>query len=125
MKKKDPLLAYCLSLLVKSQQQQLLRPLRIRLAMAKVEAVKCARASVLAICLLSIFFVILLSGFVMFHVGLFFYLPGSMADRGLIIMILGASYFFLMMIGMCMALSQKRWMRKSGADQTVLRALQK
>jgi len=93
--------------------------------MAKVEAVKFARNSVLAICLLSLFYVLLLSGFLLFHVGLFFYLPVSAAEKGLIFMILGGAYFILMMLGMCIAVSQKRWMRKTGADKTVLNALRK
>jgi len=125
MSTKDPLTTYILSLLLKSQQGQLMRPLRIRLALAKVEAVKFARNSVLAVCLMSVFYVLLLSGFLLFHVGLFFYLPGSGAEKGLIFMILGGSYFVLMVLGMCIAVSQKRWMRKTGADKTVLNALRK
>jgi len=125
MKKNDPLLSYLLTMLLKEQKHQLMRPLRIRWAIAKVEAVKMARNSVLMLCMLSIFYVLLFGGFLLFHVGLFFYLPGSEIDRGLLLMILGGVYFLLMLLGMAVGLSQKRWMRKSGADKAVLDALRK
>lgn len=125
MKKNDSLTSYILTLLLKGQQRQLMRPLHIRMAIAKVEAVKLARNSVLGLCVLNLFCILLLSGFLLFHIGLFFYLPGSTADRGLIFMILGGSYVILMLLGMGMALSQKRWMRISGADKAVLDALRK
>jgi hypothetical protein len=125
MKKNDPLITYLITLLLKGQQRQFMRPLRIRLAIAQVEAVKLARNSVMAICLMCLFYIILFSGILLFHVGLFFYLPGSTADRGLIFMILGGFYFLLMLLGMRIALSQKRWMHKSGADKAVIDALRK
>ncbi|WFB36663.1 hypothetical protein P3T73_02665 [Kiritimatiellota bacterium B12222] len=112
-----------LAMFLRSQQTGLTRPLRIRMAIAQVEAVKFARGSVMRIMLLLLLYVILFTGFILFHVGLFFYLDWGLADKGALFMILGGVYVLLMVLFMMFGLSQKRWMKKSGADRAVIHAL--
>ncbi|MDF3130981.1 phage holin family protein [Kiritimatiellaeota bacterium B1221] len=118
-------IGHVLGMILRSQQTGLTQPLRIRMAIAKVEAVKIVRGSVMGIFLLSLFYLFLFTGFVLFHVGLFFYLDWTVVDKGALFMIIGAVYFLLMILGMMMGLSQRRWMRKSGADKAVYNALRK
>ena len=72
-----------------------------------------------------IFKLFLFAGFAIFHAGLFFYLDVGESEKGEIFMILGGVYFLLMVLGIFMALSQKRWMKMTGADKAVMKAIYK
>ncbi len=106
------------------QRQKLTRPLRIKATFLHVKAVRAARNSVIGLlgfCLLMLF---LFTGFMAFHAGLFLVLPGTLAERGRIFMWMGGGYVFAVMLACAFALSQKRWMKMTGADKAVLRALE-
>ena len=121
---KDKVMWLMLFRLIKSQQRGLIRPLRIKTALLHVKAVQAARYSVMALLGFCFLYLFLFAGFVLFHVGLFLYLPGSPADKGCIFMWLGGGYVLAMLVVCAFALSQKRWMKMSGADKAVIRALQ-
>lgn len=121
----ERLLSQLLRIFLKSQQTGVTRPLRIRLAIAQVQAVKAARSTVMGLMFFQIFKLLLFAGFAIFHVGLFFYLDVGESEKGEIFMILGGVYFLLMVLGMFMGLSQKRWMKMTGADKAVMKAIYK
>ena len=124
-KTSDKVMWMMLLQLLRSQQRSLLRPLRIRATLAYVQAVRAARMSIFALVGLCLFYILLLGGFLIFHVGLYVYLPWTDADKGLLFMCLGGGYFLLMLLIVAFALSQKRWMRMTGADEAVMKALRK
>jgi hypothetical protein len=110
--------------LLKSRRQGLSRPLRIKATFLYVKAVQAARNTAIGLLGFGILCLFLLTGFLSFHAGLFLYLPGTLAERGRIFMWLGGGYVLVMLLICAFALSQKRWMKMTGADKAVLRALE-
>lgn len=106
------------------QPQKLVRPLRIKAAFLHVKAVRAARNSVFALLGFCVLLLFLFTGFMAFHAGLFLVLPGTLAERGLIFMWMGGGYVFVVILACVIALSQKRWMKMTGADKAVRRALE-
>ncbi|MEX2606686.1 MAG: hypothetical protein WD708_05010 [Kiritimatiellia bacterium] len=121
---KDKVMWLMLYRLLKSQQRGLTRPLRIQATLLYVQAVQAARCSVMGLLGFCILYLFLFTGFILFHVGLFFTLPGTLTERGVIFMWLGGGYVVAMLLLCAFALSQKRWMKMTGADKAVLKALE-
>lgn len=122
---KDKVMWLMLYRLLKSQQQGLVRPLRIKAAYLMVKTVQAARGGVMAFLGICMLYLFLFTGFLLFHVGLFLNLPGTLAERGCVFMWLGGGYVLTMLLLCAVGLSQKRWMKMTGADKAVLRALEK
>ena len=121
--KKDMIFWLLLYRMLVGEQRSLTRPLRVKSAQMYVKTVQAARRSVFVLmgfCLLCIF---LFGGFLLFHVGLFFYMDGDLSDKGGIFMWLGGIYFLLTLVICALALSQRRWMSMSGADVAVRKAI--
>lgn len=110
--------------LLKGQQKSITRPLRIKATFLYVKAVQIARGSVIALLGFCILHLFLFTGFIMFHAGLFLYMPGTLTEKGLFFMCLGGGYVVAMLLVCVFALTQKRWMKMTGADKAVLRALE-
>ncbi|MDA3874595.1 MAG: hypothetical protein PF795_11635 [Kiritimatiellae bacterium] len=108
---------------LRGEQRSLTRPLRIRATLMYVKAVRAARRSLIGLIGLCILFVFLFGGFLLFHAGLFFYLPCEPAEKGELFMWLGGGYFLLTLLICVVSLSQRRWMRMTGADEAVRNAL--
>lgn len=122
---KDKVMWLMLYRMMKSQQHSMMRPLRIRATLLYVQAVKAARGSVMGVIGLCVLYILLFTGFAMFHVGLFLYLPWTLADKGWLMMWLGGGYFVATLLLCGFMLSQKRWMKMTGADEAVMKALEK
>ncbi len=99
--------------LLMGQRPKFTRPLRIQATFLHVKAVQAARNSVITLLGLCVLVLFLFTGFMVFHVGLFLYLPGTLAERGFTFICLGGGYVLVW------------WMRMTGADKAVLRALEK
>lgn len=110
--------------LLRSQRHCLTRPLRIKATLLYVRAVQVVRCSVMSVLGLCVVCLFLFTGLALFHLGLFLYLPGSLAEKGCIFMWLGGGYIVAMSLLCAFALSQKKWMKMTGADKAVLRALE-
>lgn len=122
--KKNKVMWLLIYRMLRREQRSLSRPLRIKMTMMYVKAVQAARSSVMALiglCILSSF---LFGGFLLFHLGLFLYLPWDTAEKGELFMWLGGGYFLLSLLFCAGVLSQRRWMRMTGADDAVRKALE-
>ncbi len=62
-------------------------------------------------------FSFLTAGFVLFHAGLFMYLPWETADKAVLLMALSAVYFLLPLFLMGALHSRKNWLKMSGAKK--------
>jgi len=124
-KTSDKVLWMMIYQLLRSQQRSVLRPLRIRATLMYVKGVRAARWTAFGLVGLCLLYIFLFGGFLLFHVGLFFYLPWTAAEKGCLFMGLGGGYVALTLLILAFALSQKRWMRMTGADKAVLEALRK
>jgi hypothetical protein len=122
---KDHLFAHLLGVLLLGKTGSVTRTMRIRATFAYVKTLQVARQGIMGLLGLSFLLLLVNCGLLVFHIGLFFYLPWSLQDKGLLLMILGGSYVLLTLLGCAFALSQRRWMRKTGADKAVRNALLK
>jgi len=109
--------------LARSKQKDMAHLARIRAAMLYVKGVQTMRLTVVGCLGISLLCVLLCGGFILFHVGLFFYLPGSIAVKGLILAVLGAIYLLIAITVLASLSSERFWMRMSKADETVKRAV--
>jgi hypothetical protein len=108
--------------LFKRQQRALIQLGRIKVARWYVLCVKSARSAYLfGVGLLGVA-VLLFGGFVLFHIGLFFYLPWTLSDRALLLLSLGGLYFAIGALLLLVVGRQEFWMRLSKADDIVERA---
>jgi hypothetical protein len=84
-----------------------------------VKGVGQARKVFLGYVLLSSLLFLLLSGFILMHVGLFLYLDWPVATRALLLLGLGAAYFVTALGVTLWLVSQKMWMKFTGAGDMV------
>jgi hypothetical protein len=96
------------------------------LALMKIEGTKYyikgvgqARRVFLGYILLNSLLFLLLSGFILMHVGLFFYLDWPVATKALLFLGLGAAYFVIALGATLWLSSQKAWMNFTGASDMV------
>jgi apolipoprotein N-acyltransferase len=62
------------------------------------------------------------AGFIVFHVGLFLWLPVSLAVRGLLLAVLGLIYLLVAWLVMRRLLSEQSWLKNSGASDLIASA---
>jgi hypothetical protein len=109
--------------LAQYHQQEAVNLIRIKTATWCVKGVKTARFIFLAQLGLLFLFVLLACGLVLVHLALFYGLPWPLRQRVLLMGCLGMVYT-LLPVGIFFFFSRERfWMRASGADQLVRRAL--
>lgn len=120
---KDKVMWLLIYRMLRGEQRSLTRPLRIKATVMYVKAVRALRSSLIGLIGLRILSHIFFGGFLLFHVGLFCYLPGSQEEKGEIFMWLGGGYLLLTVLISTVLLSQRRWMRMTGADEAVVKAL--
>lgn len=109
--------------MVRRQRDSIIHLTRIKTAIYYVKGIQSARLALvgyLGLCLLRLIFG---AGFVLVHAGLFLYLPGDMRTKGKWIMVLGGIYLLISIIVFAVLLSQRIWMRVSGANKAVMRAV--
>jgi hypothetical protein len=96
---------------------------RIRTARAAVKGVQAARLSAgwAFVCLLLAGLAV--TGCLIFHAGLFVLLPWSLEQRAWLMVVLGAVYFLIVVVAAVLLLRDRFWMRFTGTDRLVERAL--
>ena len=97
--------------------------MRIKAATGYVKGVRAARTAVLAYVGFCLLVALLAAGFILFHVGLYVRLAWEPADKALLMMVMGGVYMAIPAIGFAILASQRLWMRATGADEAVRRAL--
>jgi hypothetical protein len=93
--------------------------IKIRAVACYVKAVAEVRKIFIEYVLLRCALLLLLAGFVLMHVGLFIALPCSPEWKGVLLLILGAAYFLIALLGVLKMCSEKFWMRISKATELV------
>lgn len=80
-----------------------------------------AQARQIAVRIVAVVAVLLLgtAGFIVFHVGLFLWLPVSLATKGLLLAALGLIYLLLAGLVIRHLLSEGSWLKNSGASDLV------
>ncbi len=104
---------------VEGERRRLVRLGKIQAAVAYVKGVRAARLGVMALVGLVVCSMVLFLGLVLFHVALFIYVPWEIEVKLLVMALLGLAYIIAAVAVMAAALSQKRWMRCSGAKRAV------
>ena len=84
-----------------------------------VKSIAAARKAFIGTVALASLILVLFTGFVMIHMGLFFLLPWSLAARATFILVLGAIYFAAAIIALLKLSSEKFFMQKSKASEMV------
>ena len=117
-----PLMAVLLKLLIRRQYRTAVQLARIKAAVIYVRGVQAARGVFLATIAFTILNLLLVCGAIVFHFGLFAYLPWTVRARGCLLMSLGAGYFVIAIVVLCYLSRQRFWMRLTGADDLARRA---
>jgi hypothetical protein len=100
-----------------------LRFVKLELASLYVEAVDRSRRLFILALLGVLVLLLCLSGFTLIHVALFYYLPWSIQDKAILLLVLGLVYFWVPLILIILAASRKAWMKASGATEFCDKAL--
>jgi len=95
--------------------------LRIRGAIWYVRGVGKARGAAVALAVAAGCLLLGAAGFLLLHVGLFLWLPVAPPVKGLILAGLGLAYLFVAMLVLRNSLSERTWLRASGADELIAR----
>jgi hypothetical protein len=102
--------------------EPLLRMIKLRAAICYLEGVKSAHRILILFCLLIFVITILGAGLVILPVALLLFMPWEPATKAMVGIIIGAIYLIVPAISLISLLSEKRWMRVTGATD-VLRKL--
>ena len=99
-----------------------LKILKLRAAIYYLEGVKGARRILILICLLVFVITLIGAGLVMIPLALLLFMPWEPTTKAVVGIIIGAIYLLVPAVALISLLSEKRWMRLTGATD-VLRKL--
>lgn len=99
-----------------------LKMLKLRAAIYYLEGVKGARRILILICLLVFVITLIGAGLVLVPLALLFFMPWEPATKAIVGIIIGAIYLLVPAVALMSLLSEKRWMRITGASD-ILRKL--
>jgi hypothetical protein len=99
-----------------------LKMIKLRAAIYYLEGVKGARRILILICLLVFVITLIGAGLVMVPLALLFFMPWEPATKAIVGIIIGAIYLLVPAVALISLLSEKRWMRVTGASD-ILRKL--
>jgi hypothetical protein len=99
-----------------------IKMLKVRAAIYYLEGVKGARRILILICLLVFVITLIGAGLVLVPLALLFFMPWEPATKAIVGIIIGAIYLLAPAIALISLLSEKRWMRITGASD-ILRKL--
>lgn len=114
------------ALLLQSAQRQsrtTVQLARIRTARAAVKGVQAARLTAGWTFVLLLLVGLAVAGFLIFHAGLFVLLPWPLEQRAWLMLLLGGIYLLAVGITAARLLRDRFWMRFTGTDRLVERAL--
>ena len=108
---------------LRQKERTAIQLFRIKAATAYVKGVQGARLAFLGYLAVAVLIVIFTAGFILLHVGLYHYLDWPVQSKALLLMVLGGIYFVIPLLVFCVMARPRLWMRCSGADEIVDRAL--
>jgi hypothetical protein len=98
--------------------------IKLRVAIYYLEGVKSARNILIIVCLIVFAITIIGAGLVMIPMALLLFMPWSPTAKAVVGIVIGAVYLLAPIIALISLLSEKRWMRLTGATD-ILRKLVK
>jgi hypothetical protein len=104
-------------------QRSAVHLIQLKTAAVCVKGVQAARFAFLAHVGILAAFVLLACGLFIFHIALFYYLPWPVRQRALFMLVCGAIYIFLSAGALLFFSRERFWMRVTGADSLVRRAI--
>ena len=93
--------------------------LKIKAVSTYLKVVDGVRKGVLGVVALLLVLMLLITGFVAIHVGLFILFEWDLRTVGIVTLCLGAVYFLVPAIAIMVATSEKTWMKVSGGNELV------
>ena len=99
-----------------------LKMVKLRAAIYYLEGVKGAHRILILICLLVFMITLIGAGLVMIPLALILFMPWGPATKAVVGIVIGAVYLLVPAVALISLLSEKRWMRLTGATD-VLRKL--
>jgi hypothetical protein len=99
-----------------------LKLLKLRAAIYYLEGVKGARRILILVCLLVFVITLIGAGLVIIPLALLLFMPWEPTTKAIVGIVIGAIYLLVPVVALIPLLSQKRWMRVTGATE-VLRKL--
>jgi len=105
--------------MVRRYEQNAMDLVKIEAVSYYVKSLGKARKAVIGYIAFSCLMLLLVSGFVLFHVALLFLLPWTMGTKAALLLILGGIYFLVALGIILFATSQRTWMKYSKAKEMV------
>jgi hypothetical protein len=93
--------------------------LKIKAVSAYLRVVNGVRKGVIGVIAFFLVLMLLITGFVAIHVGLFILLDWDSRTVGIVTLCLGGAYFIIPVIGILYLTSEKTWMKMSGGNEMV------
>jgi hypothetical protein len=93
--------------------------LKIKAVSTYLKVVDGVRKGVLGVVALLLVLMLLITGFVAIHVGLFILFDWDLRTVGIVTLCLGGVYFLVPVIAITVMTSEKTWMKMSGGDDLV------
>jgi hypothetical protein len=96
-----------------------LRVLRLRAAICYLEGIKGARRILVLVCLLVFVITLICGGLVLVPVSLLLFMPWEPSTKAVVGIVIGGAYLMVPAIALSFLLSEKRWMRITGATEVL------
>ena len=119
----NKLLSGLIELVMETVLRPSLRIAKVRAAMTYLEGVKSARTVVIVICLVFLCGVIVAGGAVLIPLALCIFMPWQPQTKALVAASVGVVYLVVPLLVVSSLLSEKRWMRITGASELVRKAV--
>lgn len=114
-----------LGVVTKAYLEPSLELAKVKGAIYYLQAIKAARRVVILICLLLFVVTMIGAGLVLIPLALILWAPWPLETKVIVGVVVGGLYLFVPVISIAILLSQKRWMRMTGADAIVRDILSK
>ena len=96
-----------------------LRFLKLRAAICYLEGVKGARRILILVCTLVFVITLICAGLVLVPVSMLLFMPWEPGTKALVGIVIGVVYLLVPAIALILLLSEKRWMRVTGATEVL------
>ena len=110
--------------LKKTYLAPLTRMLKAQAAVVYLEAIKGARRVLILLCLMIFTITLIGAGLVLIPLALLLFMPWEPQTKAIVGIAVGAVYLLVPLAAMLPALSEKRWMAVTGAEDTVKNLLE-
>lgn len=99
------------------------RMLKIRGAIYYLEGVKSTYRALIQVCLVAFLITLVGAGLVLIPLALFIFMPWEPATKAVVGIVIGSVYMIVAGVGLISLLSEKRWMRLTGASEILHKLL--